>query len=337
LNIFFDGYSGFIDRVEEQYFAPNSIEFRQRKFDVIRWSKSEYRNFFTIIKILAERGASTINDIVEHDGMSQQFKNKQSRYISYRRIILGDNKTQVKGLIEKGAVVAAKAEDKLHKKYELSRFGIFYAIKLFMDLEIVMSGNYKNMLKMDLKVRWYDYSKQLEFPTTIIDILAKNYSHVMPLIFGKWDYLKNNPRIDVYQLYDLTNVKYNSRILMNDAISANCKHSIAFNTFDGEIALAFYSRQIERAYYPIEHFLKAMDDEIKEFIDKIFYSYERLHRENFYYSQAHYFLYKGQKEKALQSFIRAVDANELLEPKWKENFRKSKVEEVDYHGISFRK
>src|SRR3989338_11344872 len=82
-------------------------------------------------------------------------------------------------------------------------------------------------------------------PNPQSSILAKNYSDVMPLIFGKWDYLKNNPRIDVYQLYDLANVKYNSRILMNDAISANCKYSIAFNTFDGEIALAFYSRNIK--------------------------------------------------------------------------------------------
>lgn len=337
MNLFFNRYYRFLDRIEEQYTAPGNIEFRQRKFDAIRWSKPEYRNFFTIIKILAERGASTINEIVEHDGMSQQFKNKNSRYISYRRIILGDNKTHVNGLIEKGVVIPAKSEDRLHKKYELSRFGIFYAIRLFMDMEIAYSGNYKNMLKMDSKVRCYDYSKQVEFPTTIMDILAKNYSHVMPLIFGKWDYLKSNPRINVYQLYELTSIRQGSKILMNDSISSNCKYSIEFNTFDGEIALAFYSRQIEGAYYPIEHFLKDMDDEIREFIDKIFYSYERLYRESFYKSQAHYFFYKGQKEKALHSLIKAVDANDLLERKRKDEFRKIKLEELDYHGISFCK
>lgn len=338
MNIFFDLYSKFIDRIEEQYPAPVSKEFRERRFDMVKWSKAEHRNFFTIIKVLAERGTSTINEIVEADGLSQQFKHKYSRYITYRRVILGDKKSHVTGLIEKGAVVASKAEGKLYKKYELSYYGIFYAIKMFMDLDIIHSGNYKNMLKMDSKVRWYDYSKQIEFPTTIIDILAKNYSHLMPLVFGKWDYLKKNPRVNVYHLYDLSTVKYGSRILLNDLISANCKYSIAFNTFDGDVALGFYIRQIENAYYPIEHFLKAIDDiEIKDFIDKIFYSYERMHRENFYKSQAHYFLYKGQKEKALKNFIKAVETNDLLDPERKEDFRKSKLEELDYHGISFCK
>ena len=158
----------------------------------------------------------------------------------------------------------------------------------------------------------------------------------MPLVFGKWDYLKNNPRINVYHLYDLSTVKHGSNLLMNHYISSNCKHSIAFNTPDGDIALGFYTRQIENAYYSIKHFLKAIDDvEIKEFIDKIFYSYERLYRENYYKSQAHYFLFKGQREKALKSLIKAVNANDLLDPEQKEEFRKRKPEEIDYLGISF--
>ena len=339
MNIFFNQYLRLVDRIEEQYPAPNSIEFRQRKFHAVKWSKPEYRNFFTIIKILAERGPSTIKDIVEHDERTTKFKNTYSRYISYRRIILGDKKTQVKGLVEKGVVVPAKSEDRLHKKYELSHMGIFYAIRLFMDTEIVVSGNYKNMLRMDSKVRWYDYSKQTEFPTTIIDVVAKNYSHKLPLIFGKWDYLKENPRIDVYLLFDLTNISYgySSNILMNPYISANNKYSLDFSSFDAEIALMFYSRQIEMAFYPLEHFLEAMDDEIKDFIDKIFYSYERLHRESFYHSQAQYFLYKGQKEKALKNSIKAVYCNDLLDSKAKENFKKMKPEEFDYYGIRFQK
>ena len=98
-----------------------------------------------------------------------------------------------------------------------------------------------------------------------------------------------------YQLYERSIVDLRGKILMNDMISANCKYSIMFNTFDGDIALAFYTRQIEHAYYSLEDFLKSIDDTgIKDFIDKIFYSYERLYKENFYRSQAQYFLYKGQ-------------------------------------------
>lgn len=338
MNIFFDFYTKFVTKMDEQYSTPTSKEFRNREFDKVKWANPKSKNFFTVIKILAERGPSTIKEIVKNDGCSQQFKPKYSRYITYRRIILGDKNLKVTGLKEKGAVVESKAEDKLNKKYELSYQGILYAIRLFMDLEIVMSGNYRNMLQMDSKIRWYNYSKQIEFPTTIIDILAKNYSHRIPLVFGKWEYLKNNPRIDVYQLFDLSVVKQGSKILMNDMISANCKYSIDFNTFDGDIALGFYTRQIERAYYSFKDFMKSIDDlEIKEFIDKIFYSYERLYRENFYKSQSHYFLYKGEKEKAFKSMIKAVNASDMLENDKKEEFRKMNPKELDFHGITFCK
>lgn len=339
MNIFFDQYIRFIDRIEEQYPAPPTAEFRERKFDKVKWSKPEYRNFFTIIKILAEQGSSTINQIVEADGLSQQFKPKASRYITYRRIIVGDKKTKVTGLMEKEVIIPSKAENKLEKKYELSYQGILYAIKLFMDLEIVYSGNYRNMLKMDSNVRWYDYSKQKEFPTTIIDILAQNYSHRLPLIFGKWDYLKNNPRINVYNLYDLARIGHDSKILMNDSISSNSKYSITFNTFDGDIALGFYTRQIESAYYPIQHFLKSIDDDkdIKGFLDKMFYSYERMYRQNYYFSQAHYFLYKGQKEKARKCMIKGIETNDMLPKQEKEKFKKMGPDRLDYLGINLCK
>ncbi|BDQ30589.1 hypothetical protein NZNM25_07700 [Nitrosopumilus zosterae] len=338
MNIFFDQYKRFIERIGIQYPEPTSTAFRERKFDKVKWSKPEHRNFFTIIKILAERGPSTINEIVESDGLSQQFKPKNSRYITYRRIIVGDKKTNVTGLIEKGAVTPSKAEDKLHKKYELSHNGILYAIKLFMDLEIVYSGNYKNMLEMDSNVKWYDYSKQKEFPTTIMDIVAKNYSHRLPLIFGKWDYLKNNPRVNVYNLYDLTIIKPDSKMLLSDSISGNTKYSITFNTFDGDITLGFYTRQIESAYYSIQHFVKAIDDEdIKDFLDKMFYSYERLHRQNYYFSQAHYFLYKGQKEKAVKYMIKGVESNDMLSKQEKEKFKKKSLDRLDYLGITLCK
>jgi len=183
--MFFDLYSKFIDRIEQQYPTPISTEFREMRFGMVKWSKAEHRNFFTIIKVLAERGSSTINEIVEADDLSQQFKHKYSRYITYRRVILGDKKAHVTGLIEKGAVVASKAKNKLHKKYELSHNGIFYAIKMFMDLEIAYSGNYKRMLKMDSKVGWYDYSKQIEFPIKII------YYDIHIFILMQNDYLQN--------------------------------------------------------------------------------------------------------------------------------------------------
>jgi len=179
------------------------------------------------------------------------------------------------------------------------------------------------MLEMDPAVRWYDYSKQAELSEAIIDIIAKNYSHKIPLIFGKWDYLKKNPRIDIHHLNHLARASYKNDFLMSDAMSSNCKYSIDFGTYDGDIAFQFYVQQINNAHYPLEKFLRAIDDkEIMEFIDKIFYSYERLHRQNFYKSQGHYFLYKGQKEKAQKCFIKSVNSNDLLSAEDKVKFKK---------------
>ncbi len=336
MNIFFGEYLRVVNRIEDQYPTPSGVEFRNRDFDSVKWSKPEQRNFFTIVKILAERGPSTINDIVENDGFSQQYKHKKSRYTSYRRIILGDKKTQVIGLIKKNVVKASKAENKLHKRYELNHYGIMYAVKLFMDLEIIVAGNYKNLLKMDPKIGWYDYSYQTKFPDTIIDILARNYSHVLPLIFGKWNYLKKNPRINVYRLYDLAAVTYNATIWMGEHISSNNKYGIAFNTLDGDIALGFYARQIESAPYLLELFLSSIkDEEILDFIDKLFYSYERHHRENFFTSQAHYLWYKGYKEKARKNMIKAIKSIELINEDDKKRMRNMTSEELFSHGMHF--
>jgi hypothetical protein len=121
---------------------------------------------------------------------------------------------------------------------------------------------------------------------------------------------------------------------VNDSISANTKYSIIFNTFDGEIALGFYTRQIESAYYSLEHFLKGIDDlDIKNFLDKMFYSYERMHRQNYYFSQVHYFLYKGQREKALKCMIKGAEANDLLPEQEKKKVRKMNLDELDRMGI----
>jgi len=43
-----------VERIEAQYPTPNSPEFRERKFDQMKWSKPEHRNFFTLIKPLTE-------------------------------------------------------------------------------------------------------------------------------------------------------------------------------------------------------------------------------------------------------------------------------------------
>ena len=71
----------------------------------------------------------------------------------------------------------------------------------------------------------------------------------------------------------------------------------------------------------------------KELIDKLFYCYERMHREAYYRSQAHYFLYKGEKEKALVNTKKAIECNDILDIKTKKRFLEYDADELDYQGI----
>ncbi|MCJ8306294.1 MAG: hypothetical protein HRU07_04510 [Nitrosopumilus sp.] len=99
----------------------------------------------------------------------------------------------------------------------------------------------------------------------------------------------------------------------------------------------FYTRQIEHAFYPSEHFFKSLDDKaIEEFVDKIFYSYERLYKESYYRSQSGYWQYKGDKEKAKKFAIKSVNCNDMVSKKEKEKLKRNYSKQRDF-GIKFCK
>lgn len=136
-----------------------------RQFKGIRWKSARLKNFLTIMKVLSEKGKCTVSDIVENDGYSERKKDKRNRNKIYSKIIEGLPEENIDGLRKKTIVQIAGTvmTSKPTKQYELSHFGVFYAIHLFAKGE-----------------------KKRNF----LDIIASNYKHLLPLIFGKWEIIK---------------------------------------------------------------------------------------------------------------------------------------------------
>ncbi|BDQ30600.1 hypothetical protein [Nitrosopumilus zosterae] len=144
----------------------------------------------TIVKILAEHGPSTISEIVEKDGFPQEKKRKLTRHKIYSRIIEGSKDGKVKGLLPHNILhVAEKVlTSKPSKKYELSYYGIFLAIRVFAQDDFSLVNNMEKIGRD----RFDEVQKQFITDNMIfLENLAKNYSIFLPLIFGKWEFIKN--------------------------------------------------------------------------------------------------------------------------------------------------
>ncbi len=173
-------YSRIKERCDLEYQTPIDKNFILREFGKIKWSNTKNRNFFMIVKILAENGYCTINDIIDKDGLSKTIHDKKKRHDVYDRVIKGQSK-QSMGLVDKWIIIAEDKNWKIKRnnRYRLTIFGMLYAIHLFSDVEsLEYLVNTKYNSKMILKNK-----------KNIIEALIKNYSDMLPLVFGRWDFL----------------------------------------------------------------------------------------------------------------------------------------------------
>jgi len=133
-------------------------------------------NVQKMLEILALHGPLTtwgIAKIVLHNETSG-IRTKEKEY---RRLLKGrkDREKHSPGVLDVGLVVVeGKNQDRaLSDVYRLSVHGMLYCLDV------------------------------LELTNKEIDIMAKHYSHVLPWVFGKWEYLKSIVGNDVYQLKTL--------------------------------------------------------------------------------------------------------------------------------------
>ena len=151
----------------------------QRLFGIYSFRKKlgtkHHENVQRMLEILALNGTLTTWGMAKtHLSDSGGIRTKEKEY---RRLLVGRmaRGKHTLGLLEAGLVVRdgksyAKAPA---DQYRLSLHGILYCLDV-----------------LDLS------DKQ-------IDIMAEKYAKVLPMVFGKWDYLKSNIGIEVYRLKNL--------------------------------------------------------------------------------------------------------------------------------------
>ena len=179
-------YSKIKEKCDKEYHKPKESNFVARDFDKIEWSNPRSRNFFTIIKVLSENGYCSINEIKDKDGLSQTKENRKKRHDVYDRLIKGEF-NKFTGLLEKGIIEVEDKENwktKRNNRYRLSLFGMLYAIHIFSKDHLQDVVN----LKYDSQIQ-YKIKSVTKYKKNILDILVENYSDILPLIFGKWEFM----------------------------------------------------------------------------------------------------------------------------------------------------
>lgn len=153
------------------------------EFDKIQWKLPSDKNLFFLLKILAENGKITMLDIINMEGKGGKLENR--RRVWHRLIngkyYNGKYSKQPDNLVSRGIIITSGTEPKMN--YELSVFGIFLAIKFFIEDPFGLS-TYSHLNKKSK--RWMPAKQQSDFLLKI----AKNYKHTIPLIFDHFDELK---------------------------------------------------------------------------------------------------------------------------------------------------
>ena len=163
------------------------------------------RNFIEIIRILSEKGYCSANEIAEEDNYSNGKIRKKNRRDDYRRIITGGNDGRISGLINKGIVKSENKEWRKTKntKFRLTLFGVLYSIRLFSERPVTF-GQVKNLVKINKNNQ----------KITMIDILSKNYSEELPLVFKKFSFFKKElPGLDILLHFIAHHVPHSTDLL----------------------------------------------------------------------------------------------------------------------------
>ena len=141
-------------------------------FSQIKKTKHQ-QNVQHLLKILMQIGTGTTWDIAKVVVLNDIAK-VRTREKNYRRLLIGrvDRGQSSEGILQLGLVVKDGKSFKRAPadKYRLSLHGILYSLDA------------------------------LKPTNNEIDILASKYSHILPKVFGKWDYLKSVIGKDVYNL-----------------------------------------------------------------------------------------------------------------------------------------
>ncbi len=200
-----------IKDIDSIYEYPNDPNFHLLKIPVIDWPTAKDDNFFNIIRVLAIRGAISLTALsnLHTDGNHPYDSVFQTLY----RLLNGSASGSNISLQRRELVI------KRGRLYELSPFGVLYAIHVFhMD-------KYYN--KKHQSTDDFSYQKDIN---GIFDIIKKHYDY-FPLFFDNLDYIKSSKELDVNIFFNIINP--------NSTVDNNSLYN--FHTF----AASDFSSQIE--------------------------------------------------------------------------------------------
>ena len=185
-------YLRIVDELKAVYSIPPDPRIIERELNKIRWRDAKTKHFLAILKVLSEKGSCTIKDIVDNDGFSRSSNRVKARQDMYSRMINGKLSQKIPGLISRFLVVedGTIMKSKPTTKYKLSLFGILYSIRVFSNINTRIAPQVKHEETIEIKDN-SGSSSESEIKS-ILDVLAKNYVETLPLIFGKWNFWKNN-------------------------------------------------------------------------------------------------------------------------------------------------
>jgi len=274
-----------------------------------------------IVKILAENGYCTVNEIIDKDGLSQETKDMKRRHDVYDRVIKGSN--GLDGLIAKWIVEPEDKQNwktKRKNRYRLTLFGMLYTIYLFSndDYSVVnLKYNDKIEYKVDSKIK---YKKK------ILDVLVENYSDMLPLIFKRWDFLVSEFGTLVTFLITIARLSDNTKkfLVSDPLISSEVVHTPGWKitdlSFHSELSILVFTYFARQEVHYKEKFEK--DVELLKIYKEYIKFLRKINHIDMLRINYHEALFNGNTDKAKKIGVEFIETQGLDSDKWLENFDK---------------
>jgi len=246
------------------------------------------------MKVLAENGPCTARDIAEKDGLSNKGSRLKTRQDEYNRIINGVGE-KIQGLIKKDLITEQDkvSTSKPTRRYKLTLFGIFYTIHLFETKMPIIHQD------KELEQSYNDIHGSDNLKSILLQKIVKNYDEYLPLIFGKWDYLRPTVRslLNIlisfahYSEFPLSNALFNTRAITISGWNSK-------NVDSDEISMWFYASLANNLPPNVFRRLVVQEKEIKKWYENLIPSLLKANREERLRIKFINFVLIGNNEKA---------------------------------------
>lgn len=160
------------------YLRPNAHTHYGYPFTKKSSLNKHQQNVQNLLKLMSKNESKTTWDLAKIT-ISNDISKLREREKIYRRLLVGrkDKGKHSNGILDLGLVVkdGKSLKTGISDKYRLSLYGILYCIDV------------------------------LDLNSNEIDKIAEKYSHILPKVFGKWNYLKSKIGNKVYGIKFLAN------------------------------------------------------------------------------------------------------------------------------------